>query len=69
MRDSPTPRRIRAFVWAETMVFMGAVVLVSVALVMNSRRVALVEFDQGLAQGDDVQAAGHAACLRRARRE
>ena len=45
MRDSPTPRRIRAFVWAATMVFMGAVVLVSVALVMNARRVALDDYE------------------------
>ena len=41
MSESTTPLRIKAFVWAAVAVFMGAVALVSAALVWNARQVAL----------------------------
>jgi diguanylate cyclase (GGDEF)-like protein len=45
MKDSPTPRRIKAFVGVAATVFIGAVVVVSVALVLNARRVALDDYE------------------------
>ena len=41
MSESTTPRRIRVFVWASAAVFMASVVLVSAALMWNSRSAAL----------------------------
>ena len=44
MRDTTTPLRIRAFVWAGAAVFIAAVVMVSAALVWNARKVALDDY-------------------------
>lgn len=45
MRDTTTPLRIRAFVWAGAAVFIAAVVMVSAALVWNARKVALDDYE------------------------
>ncbi|WP_082485916.1 MULTISPECIES: bifunctional diguanylate cyclase/phosphodiesterase [unclassified Acidovorax] len=61
MSESTTPLRIRAFVWAAVAVFMGAVALVSAALVWNARQVAL---DDNAAQATRFVAGAEAALNR-----